>query len=314
MEFLADSTSLLEVIFNLLYIILNFIDSFYADYSLGKRLFLFKEMENKDFDIFKKHQKIKELIEKTEPFIGKGSIIIDDSRKKFSKFKNKEYPKYPEKDMINIYNIKNGQINEKKEKIQLYNDCSSEKVINISKNKSANKNIKLIEVNSEIQSNLNNNKIKISSNKIYSQKKNKIEAPKFKIDNFYNIFEIFISTFLYCFMSKNLRIKKDLKLKSNHIIYNKLDIILYIKNMILLDIMTVILLDGHNKNIIKFLSYPILTMNEEEEENKKFYEKYSEDDFNKFYDEISDLSIKNEALEKDKKLIIMTNQKLKQLI
>ena len=159
--------------------------------------------------------------------------------------------------------------------------------------------------------------MKSSSYKIFSQKNNnnKIEAPKFKIDNFYNIFEIFISSFLYCFMSKNLRIKKDLKLKSNHIIYNKLDIILYIKNMILLDIMTVILLDGSNKNIIKFLSYPILTMNEEEEnKNKTFYEKYNEDDFNKFYDVILELSTKNETLEKDKKLIIMTNQKLKQFI
>ena len=235
-----------------------------------------------------------------------------------SKFKNNKCQKYPEKDVINIYNVKNKNIKEKKEKISLFNDYGSEKDINIIKKNTISKNIKIIELNSEIQSNLSNNIMKSSSYKIFSQKNNnnKIEAPKFKIDNFYNIFEIFISSFLYCFMSKNLRIKKDLKLKSNNIIYNKLDIILYIKNMILLDIMTVILLDGHNKNIIKFLSYPILTMNEEEEENKnkKFYEKYSEDDFNKFYDEISELSTKNEALEKDKKLIIMTNQRLKQLL
>ena len=55
-------------------------------------------------------------------------------------------------------------------------------------------------------------------------------------------------------------------------------------------------------------------MNEEEKENQKFYKKYNEDDFNDFYEEISELNTNTEALEADKKLITITKQKLKQLI
>ena len=86
MEFLADSTSLLEVIFNLLYIIFNFTDGFYADYSLGKKLFFFKEMKNKNFDIFKKHQKIKELIEKTSSLSDKYNKKSLSIKKKIKKY------------------------------------------------------------------------------------------------------------------------------------------------------------------------------------------------------------------------------------
>ena len=283
MEFLADSTSLSELIFNLLYIILNFTDSFYADHSLGKRLFLFKEMKNKNFDIFKKHQKIKELIEKTSSLSDK-------------------------------YNKKSLSIKKKNKKILLNNDSDSNLDININNKTIIHKNLNNIGSNIKIQSYLNNKILNNPYFKIFNQKNNKIVVSKFKIENTYNILEIFISSFLCCFMPKNLRIKNNINLKSNNFIYNKLDVILYIKNMIILDIMNQILLDDHCKNIIKFLCYPILTMNEEEKENQKFYKKYNEDDFNDFYEEISELNTNTEALEADKKLIIITKQKLKQLI
>ena len=203
---------------------------------------------------------------------------------------------------------------QKNKKILLNNDSDSNLDININNKTIIHKNLNNIGSNIKIQSYLNNKILNNPYFKIFNQKNNKIVVSKFKIENTYNILEIFISSFLCCFMPKNLRIKNNINLKSNNFIYNKLDVILYIKNMIILDIMNQILLDDHCKNIIKFLCYPILTMNEEEKENQKFYKKYNEDDFNDFYEEISELNTNTEALEADKKLIIITKQKLKQLI
>ena len=66
MEFYANATSLLIGIFRVLVIIFNFIDGFYAENSITKKIFFLKEFEDKDhFDIFKKGNKIKELLSLT---------------------------------------------------------------------------------------------------------------------------------------------------------------------------------------------------------------------------------------------------------
>ena len=67
MEFYADASSLLIAIFYVLIAIFRFINNFYADYSLGKKLFYFKEIKNNHFVVFQKFDKIKKLIDLTEP-------------------------------------------------------------------------------------------------------------------------------------------------------------------------------------------------------------------------------------------------------
>ena len=62
MEFYANTTSLLLGIFKVLIIIFNFINEFYAENSIIKRIFFLKEFEdNTHFNIFKMNKKIKEL-------------------------------------------------------------------------------------------------------------------------------------------------------------------------------------------------------------------------------------------------------------
>ena len=62
----------------------------------------------------------------------------------------------------------------------------------------------------------------------YSEKSNEE-----KITYNFNIFEIIISQFLPCCMTKKLALKSSLNEKADEIIYQKMDIILYIRNMIL---------------------------------------------------------------------------------
>ena len=67
MEFYADASSLLIAIFEILVIIFNYVDTFYAHHSLAKSTFFFKELEDKEnFNIMKKTDIIQELISLTE--------------------------------------------------------------------------------------------------------------------------------------------------------------------------------------------------------------------------------------------------------
>ena len=67
MEFYADASSLLIAIFEILVVIFNYVDTFYAYHSLAKSTFFFKELEDKDnFNIMKKTDIIQELISITE--------------------------------------------------------------------------------------------------------------------------------------------------------------------------------------------------------------------------------------------------------
>ena len=57
MEFYADSSSLLIAVYEVLVVIFNFVDTFYARHSLSKIIFFFKDLEDEDnFNVFKKNK------------------------------------------------------------------------------------------------------------------------------------------------------------------------------------------------------------------------------------------------------------------
>ena len=63
MEFYTDASSLLIAIYAILDIIFNYINTFYANHSLSKSIFFFKDLEEENsFNLFKKKQKIQDLL------------------------------------------------------------------------------------------------------------------------------------------------------------------------------------------------------------------------------------------------------------
>ena len=115
----------------------------------------------------------------------------------------------------------------------------------------------------------------------------------------FNIFEIIISSFCKCCMTKELTLKKNINNKATELLYNKLDIVTYIRNMILLDVINQTLLGDDKKDIINFISRPLLSIFKGEKyNNSQFYQHYNENDFNKFYNDISELNLKKKKLRK----------------
>ena len=61
-EFYADASSILVGIYEFLIIIISIINNFYAENSIVKKLFIFKGINNKYFNIKNRHKKINELL------------------------------------------------------------------------------------------------------------------------------------------------------------------------------------------------------------------------------------------------------------
>ena len=283
-EFYANSSSITRGLAYILFAIIRFFNSFYAHHSISKKLFFFKEIKNNHIDILKKNKQIKKLIGLTE---------------EFKKLDNKK----------NI-RIKTENKNEKK-------------LCKIKDNKIKDKNNKKINETTPIRnylsySALENLNSDLNSKSTITKKdfdKYIIKQPK-KIKYSFNIFEIvFKKFFFYCCLTKKLKFKDNLNIKSNNILCEKIDIVSFARNMILFDIIYHCILDTNKREIIKFLSQPIISFNKKEEirfdKTQDYYYKY---DFDRLNNDISKLVFKSKMNKKEMKLISLSNKKLKELI
>ena len=325
-EFFADASSLLVALFDVLIIVFNFINSFYADYSLGKRIFIFREIEDNHFRVSEKMQQIKELLslnantemkhldtdevddESKHP--SKESLFVKDDIKIYNKNRKKnlinddKFYKNPLKGRTEIKSKKTNKTKKKKENIS---DYIIKNVENEEESKIKNSNV-LFSVKSNPVTNMNNN---YDRNKTEITKLNNLQENS--INYSFNVFEIIFSSFCFCFLPKNLGLKINLNEKANKILYKKLDIILYVRNMILFDIINETILNEQKKEIINLLCRPnIMTNTEAEYKFFNFYDNFNDENFDKFYEVYKLLLNKSNKKEREEKLIDLTDEKLKE--
>ena len=143
----------------------------------------------------------------------------------------------------------------------------------------------------------------------------KSEDKNEKIENSFNIFEVIISQFFKCCLCKTIKIKNDMNEKANKIIFRKMDVIVYVRNMILLDLFNQNSLDDNKKNIINFLSRPIISLDKKAKTKfNEFYGNYKEKDFNRFYGSVQELVKRPKKSEVEAGLINITNEHLKDFL
>ena len=164
-----------------------------------------------------------------------------------------------------------------------------------------------------------NNDINILNTKVREDtKNNEKNANILKLEtkqNSYNFIEKLICLLFPCCLKGKLKLKNDFNNKAINILYSKLNIILYVRNMILFDIINRTILDTSKKDIINFLSRPILSINKDIfEEQDVFYEPYKENDFDKFCEGLEKLIKKPDKKNKEKKLVGLSKLKLKELL
>ena len=312
MEFYADSSSLLIGLYEILLIVLGYINTFYAEYSISNKLFLFKEIEGTHFDVSKNIQRIKNIMDVN------GDIKLNETDANMENDPNYlENIKKSKIDEVIIYNSKNKGINQNIDKNLIIKP-------KMKKKGKIKKRIKLININLE-----DSQKDQMKSNNIEIASKSKIEEKKEngeikqkqelniegKLKYSFNVCEILNILIWSCCMTKKLRIKNDLNEKAVNILNNKLDIVLYIRNMILFDILNETLLDESKKSIINFLCRPILSINKDEENKfSEFYQNYRESNFDTFLVSINSLIKKTPKEERENKLLSLCHEQFKNLI
>ena len=269
-EFYADASSLLIAVYDFFSIIISIISNFYAEQAVIKKLFLFKEMDNKYFHFSKKSKKIQELFCLTNEVIYL-DLPGSSTRKKLKLARKKPYSY-----------VKNSTKNSR------------------SYLSSTNKNMETTDKDDkEDQEN------KISDNIIHHK------TIKFS----YNIFEALIALLFPCWIKGNLKIKANVSEKAYNILNQKLNVILYVRNMILLDIINNTIIDDKKRDILNFLSRPIISLNKNKNERQDiFYENLFENDFDKFYNSIYELSRKANKNDYEKRLVNYSKEQLKELI
>ena len=350
MEFYADASSLLIALYEVLIIIFNYINQFWAEQNLSKIIFFFKDLEESGLNVKKRGAQIQELLDitgaaaspsKTSQINSSKELLINrnDKSQNLKKKDSKDIDSLQEE--VQIYNAKKGKNPDKREKENEKTKPTGKKSKAKSKGRNnendyyddysdnyekASSNYKGRESKSSfnIKYNMNmknSNKYKYNSkydeyNESRTEYSNEGEEdfrPE-KVEYDFNICEVLGSTVCRCCQSKELKVKYNLNQKANSILFSKLDIVLYVRNMILLDIMNKTFLGTGIKDVINFLSRPIISLKgKEKNELQIFYNKYKPSDFDKFYNEIGELAQKSDKRNEEKLLISLTNQHLKSL-
>ena len=162
MEFYADASSLLVAIYEILVIIFNFIDTFYAHHSLAKLIFFFKELENDDgFNVNKKRNKIQDILYVTDLQSKNNSIEFDSKGSNINKYFN---PSNKDSERQNIIENNKENKEENQKEIKIYNRKKNNNDNKVAKNPSylkaneiEDKNMEKTKTNSKLKSQKNSN-------------------------------------------------------------------------------------------------------------------------------------------------------------
>ena len=322
MEFYSSCHCLLNAIYKLLGILLNYINNFYGFHALSKFIFFFKELDDENnFNINKKSNMIKEVLS----IINSKGNILDNKKSKKKDMEKQDIlsiNKREEEDLEDIKDIQEVNLyNNNKKKVQNKNSRNSptktmtfltketlEKEENTKKDNNDDENNnnyyrgktqkykldqKRKKNNIRIRFNFRNN----NENNLYSSEKMGTNNDKDsigsnntkKIDdnghikNTYNIFELFITQFFGCCLLNNLNIKNNAINKAKKILFKKLDVIKYIRNMILFERINQTNINDNEKILMNFFSRPIVSVYTKEEKNE----------FEQFYENYEDKDFDN---------------------
>ena len=328
-EFYADASSLLIALYEVLIIIFTYLNNFYAEQSVTKKLFFFKEIGLKPFSTTKNYSKLLEInsLIGTDDMKNLETINIDFNIDK--KIKTATHAKIKNRIFFqrskSITSSSNKELDEKINAEKFTNDNVRNKIKlltidnfdNFNNYDVINKRSQCLNSASKLESYQIKSRRKLSL--IESDSDNtktqtlKINQPPIQYS--FNVFEIFLITFCSKCVKGKLKLKNELNNKANDYLYSKLDIHVYLRNMYLFDIINQTIINGNKKNIINLLSRPLISINKKEKKEEEiFYKEYEENNCDKFYEGIKELAKKQNKQKKEEKLLKLANKYIKDFL
>ena len=270
-QFAANMSSLLSTILLFLYIFVTYINTFFAEQSVMKKIFQFKGDQ-----------------------IKKSQHIIKELKNKFISYKYKNF-KFPDENlkMRNNLNSNSHQLFQKKNVSEnssnLINNSyhsSLINVVNINQKTTISPNIQELNTTNFNQFKKNLKKLCLKSNedvlvqltkkgnyfttinkKLNYKRQNSLidlyDKKKKRIDNIYinyNIIELLFIFICPCCAWRKLRKKKSLLQQGKEKFFLEVDILTYLRRMQQLELLNYVLLEPEESNMIYFLSKPSLSL------------------------------------------------------
>ena len=310
MEFYADASSLLIAFYDILFIIINCINIFYAELSISKKIFFFKELGDNNFNLQKNSERLNKLLfqaNNNSKYIKFRKLIKNNTKKILSLDTNSD----------NSIKIEKNSYNNSSRKLRINNKMliinKFDGMIDSDEKSSDKMKAQKMLTDNIIHHKNDENIYKLKNSIKYSNSKKievlqTINSNKKNIKYDFNIFEIIFTFLCNCHFSKGLELKKNINEKATNFLNNNLDIVTYIRNQILFNIINEILLDEKKKSIINFLCHPVISKNNDVNNNfTDVHRTYEEKDFNKFSQEL--IQKPNKSI-REKKLIMLSNNHL----
>ena len=284
-EFAADMSSILSQILLFLFVSVSFINRFYANQSVMKKIFQFKDYKNKNNihkNEFKKHlQEIDSQMNtptnKNDECTWDHFVTNKQTHKRYSVITNTNSAHNT--GGFNI--IKYGKSSHPSS-----DDIFDSKKVNVMSSKRTDASNMTPTSMTNIRQNISNNSpfnVKKNQVSIISTKKSKTD----KITLQYSIIELLFVFICPCCAWKKLRMKNILLAKARKKLYFQLDILTYLKNMQLLELLNFILLDPKENIILKVLSKPSISLVNRIDIYEQLHLKYNvdinEEEMNQFY-------------------------------
>ena len=281
-DFIADVCEILERILLFILIFVNVVIEFNAEQAIIKRIFLFKNIQTKE-----------------SQFLMKNIQIIN--KKKSIKILNDE-------NLDEKYNINNS--------IKSNQKLFSKKTFFTEKNTINNNYNNSSEGNENVNLNNNNNNKNLEKNNINYNKLNIDCLKENEIQYKFNFFDIFIiSFFSCCICNKKLNKKKIVYEKAQETFYYQMNILCYLKNMQIISILNKIILNDEQRNLLKFLSKPIINLNGKINNFDLFFnEKIEKNEIEEFINDYKILLEKENKTNKEKRLFKLINDDLNNFI
>ena len=301
-EFAANMFSLISTYYIILYAFLTYINTFYSEQSIMKKIYQFKDNKNLKSRMIIEYFKSKLLNEKT--------IYL----KAKNKIKNCLGYTFCENNNINKNILK---LTTENSKNLINNSLRHSYIMNVSNNKT---NL-LLNINNTKQD-LNylegiKNNFKKANN--YKQQIGKLKINKKEyICLDYNIFEILIQFLCPCISWRKLKEKNIMLQKGREKFFLHLDILSYLRKMQQLDLLCYTLLNPRELNMINFISKPSISLVNEIDLYQKILLKYnaniSQKEINEFVDFVKILINKNKKTKVENNLLNIATEQLNNLI
>ena len=211
MEYYADSSSILIAVFYMFAFIFTFINSFWAEQDLSKKIFFFKDLQESDFNVKRRTTQILELLDITGSSSNQMLITLKNNSKDNNINYNDNSGRFTKKNSETINVLRNNETNVDNNNNKKFRNISFHKIINKKERDINRSRIGRAKLRNKFEKDKNNTTLKRKNEMSQISGNNEFEIGKDKDEYYFSNLE----TIENKIREKESRINRNFKYKLN---------------------------------------------------------------------------------------------------